>query len=65
MMVSASHGRGQLEDRGCRLSSHEVSAEQRGSATSLTASEEAVVGGGAQATTEEKWVGDKLWKLQA
>ena len=52
-------------DRGHRLSRHEFSVEQRDSVASLNSREENVLEvGRAEATREEKWVGDRLWRLQ-
>jgi len=53
-----------LVDRGHRLSRHEISVEQRDSVESLTSREENVLEvGSAEATTEDKRVGDRLWRL--
>ena len=48
-------------DRGHRLSRQQLSVEQRDSVASLTSREENVLEvGTAEATREEKWVGDRL-----
>ena len=48
-----------------KLSRHELRVEQRDSVASLTPSEEKVLKGGkAEETREEKWVGERLWRLR-
>ena len=52
-------------DRGHRLSRDELSVAQRDSVASLTSREENVLEvGRAEATTEEKWVGDRLQRKE-
>ena len=54
-----------MVDRGHRLSRDRLSVEQRDSVASLTSREENVLEvGRAEATTEEKRVGDRLQRLR-
>ena len=54
-----------MVDRGHRLSRYELSVGQRDSVASLTSREENVLEvGRAEATTEEKQVGDRLWRKE-
>lgn len=54
-----------LVDRGHSLSRQELSVEHKDSVASFTSSEEKVLEGGrAEATSKEKWVGERFWRLR-